>query len=59
MVSKWKELGLNADEGDTGFIIVDIDNDGQKVKKIVEIEFFWCTELGSSCFVLSITCYTK
>lgn len=38
MVSKWKELGLNADEGDKGFIIVDIDNDGQKVQKIVEIE---------------------
>lgn len=34
LVAKWKELGLDANEGDKGFIVIDIDNDEQKSEKI-------------------------
>ena len=37
MVAKWKELGLDANEGDKGFIVIDMDNDKQKAEKIATV----------------------
>ena len=37
MVAKWKELGLDANEGDRGFIVIDMDNDEQKAEKIATL----------------------
>ncbi|MCR5417133.1 MAG: RloB family protein [Pseudobutyrivibrio sp.] len=37
MLKKWKELGLDAGEGDRGFIVLDMDNDKLKAEKIIEL----------------------
>ncbi len=34
---KWKELDLRSDRGDKGFVVVDGDNDQDKLKKIAEM----------------------
>lgn len=37
MLAKWKEYELSVANGDKGFIILDIDNDEQKVQKILQL----------------------
>jgi hypothetical protein len=35
--SKWKELGLSEEDGDKGFVVLDIDNDEKKAQKVSQL----------------------
>ena len=36
--AKWKELGLSSDNGDRGYVVIDIDNDAAKASKVRELQ---------------------
>ena len=37
LVAKWEELGLSEQDGDKGYIVVDIDNDEKKAQKVAKL----------------------
>ena len=37
LIAKWEELDLSAENGDRGFVILDIDNDSVKAKKVSDL----------------------